>query len=360
MKLVSIIATFGLALVAGQAFAAPTISSLSGTVQEGGVITVKGAGFGSFGGSIVSWDDFDGQALGSRINGSTAKIGGLWTTQDNYSGSGARFDNGHIHSGGRAALIDWSIDQYQIRAFGWKGRGPYTRLFISYWRYMVGDYQSANDDNHKQFYLFGNASGDFPQLMPCIPAGDDTWGVYNNIADSSVSYSVRNNLNTLGWTYSNTRGAFQRWDYWFVLNDVNVKNGTVKTWVNGKLGISTTSYNIRRVNGAFDDFRLGHMARGFESTAKAWYDDLYIATTQARVELCDKATWSECTKREIQVVQPASWTAGQLTFTLRRGGYEGVAGKYVYVIDSNGVANSSGYPLSSGPVPMPPSSVVVQ
>jgi hypothetical protein len=360
VKPITLTTMLGMALfAAGQAVAAPTVTGVSGTVQEGSAVTVTGSGFGTFDGTIVTWDDFEAHALGARIHNSSAKIGGTWTTQGSYAGAGARYEGSRTHSGSRAAYLDWSVDTNTIRAFGWAGRGPYTRLFISYWRYMAGNY-TAGTDNHKQFYLFGN-NGDFPQLMPCIPAGQSSWGVYNNVSDSSLSWNERNNMNTLGWSYSNTRDTFQRWDYWFVLNDVNVANGTVKSWLNGKLGISTNSYNTRRVNGAFDDFRLGHMAQGFTDTAKAWYDDVYIATTQARVELCDKPTWTECTKREIQIVQPSSWTAGELTFTLRKGGYDGVAGKYVYVIDSSGNVNSSGYPLTlSATVPKAPFNVALQ
>lgn len=349
-------------LVLGTRFAVaePSISSYSGDPRNGSTVVLSGSSFGGFGGEIVSWDDFESQAVGAPIHGSKATIGGQWTTQFGYSGSGAAFDNRRAHSGSNAALLDWSIDANTIRAFGWAGRGPYTRLFISYWRYMQGNYV-AGDGNHKQFYLFGTNS-DRPQLMPLIPAGTKIWGIYNNVGDSSLSWSERNNINTLGWNYDNTRDKFQRWDFWIELNDVNVPNGTVKAWLDGALGIENYKYNTRRVEGAFDDFRLGHMAQGFTDTAKAWFDDVYIATTQARVELCDAPTWSTCKMRAIQVVDSARWTTSQIAFQYRTGGLTTGGTAYVYVVDANGSVNEIGFPINGAEAaaPRPPSGVVVE
>lgn len=326
------------------AMAQPDVVSMSGHLEEGATITLNGQGFGNFNGEIVSWDDFEGQTVGSRINGSQAKIGGTWTTIYGYNGNGARYDNQRTNSGQAAAHLDWSIDSNTIRAFGWSGKGPYSKLYITYYRNMDGEYLPGTGYNHKQFYLYGT-SGGFPQLMPIVMSGGTSWGLYNNVGDSSISFSERNNVNSLGWNYDNTKNKFQRWEIFTSLNDVGVYNGTVKMWVDGKLGVSNERYRTRTVDGQFRDFRLGHMAQGFTSTAKAWFDDLYVATTQARVELCDKPTYSECSQKQIQVADPSVWADGQVSFTLRKGGYQDFDGKYVYVVDENGVANEQGLQL---------------
>lgn len=346
-----------------QVAAAPSIGGLSGEVREGSTLTLRGAGFGQFGGEIVSWDDFEAHENGTPLNGISSIIGGRWTTQYSYTGRGARIDSQRTHSGSRAAHLDWSIDSHTIRAFGWGGRGPYSRLFISYWRYMTGNYSAEDGDNHKQFYLFGTHE-DFPQLMPLIPARTTTWGIYNNVGDAAVPYSERNNINQAGWNYANTTNRYQRWDFWLTLNDVGIPNGTVMAWVDGVLGIQNRAYNSRRVNGLWDDFRLGHMAQGFNDSARAWFDDVYIATTQARVELCDSPTWANCRTREIQIVDPSTWSESQLSFKLRRGGLTDLENKYLYVVDQYGNANADGYAIdggSSGEVqPMAPGNIQVR
>ena len=47
------------------------------------------------------------------------------------------------------------------------------------------------------------------------------------------------------------------------------------------------------------------MAQGFFSTAKAWFDDLYIATTPARIEICNADIYELCTIKHIQYVASA-------------------------------------------------------
>lgn len=358
MKKFAASALLASSIVCGSVTAAPTLTALSGTVAQGSTVTVTGSGFGTFGGAIVSWDDFEAQTVGAPINGSRAPIGGTWTTQYNYTGSGARFDGTKVRSGALAAHLDWSRDSNTIRAFGWAGRGPFSKLYITYWRQMQGDYVAGTGFNHKQFYLFGNGRSELPQLMPVIPGGASYWSVYNN--SGMAQTGTQSNANNGGWTYENTVGVLQRWEFWFVLNDVNAENGVVKVWKDGELGVNNSKYNIRQVDGQFKDFRLGHMAQGFNSTAKAWFDDLYIATTPARVELCDQPVWSNCTDRDIQVVDPTSWSDRRISFTLRNAGSTPLAGRYLYVIDSNGVANTNGLPISSERMPQAPSSLLIE
>lgn len=315
------------------------------------IIRVFGSGFGSEGAEILAWDDFEAQTVGQGINGSNSKLGRNWSTQYSYSGAGAVWDDGAAVSGSVSAKIDWSEDANSIRAFGFSGTESYTQLFISYWRKMQGDYDSERRDNHKQFYLFGD-NAQFPQLMPLIPAGGNRWGVYNNVGDPNVSFNARNNINSKNWNYSNTRDVFQRWSFYVALNTPGQYDGTIKGWLNGQLGIDTETYQVAHVVGGFRDFRLGHMARGFESTAKAWFDDVYVATSQARIELCDAAKWSECSEAHILPTASSDWTDSELA-----GEYRNVFESefFLYVVDSSGNVNQSGFLVRpSGSPPKPP------
>lgn len=341
-----ILTTCCLGVVAAQLNAQPVVNGFVGDLKPGTVIEVYGTGFGEMDGEIVSWDDFEKHTDGELINGSDAVIGGGWSTIYGYNGSGARFENSKSHSGSIAAHLDWSIDSNTIRAFGWAGKGSYNKLYITYQRYMEGDYKTDSGYNHKQFYLYGNQS-QFPQGMPLIPAGSTSWGFYNNVGDTKVPYSQRNNMNTAGWKYSSTIGAFQRWEWFIQLNQPYTNsNGIIQGWVEGVQGIDNKAYRHRYVDGEYVDFRLGHMAQGFTSTAKAWFDDLYIATTKARVELCDKPTWTECRSKEIQIVEESTWNNSGVSFTLNSGFSNFAGSVYLYVVDKDGVANESGFALT--------------
>ncbi len=333
------------------------INLVEGALIAGENIIIAGENFGEINGGIVSWDDFDSHNIDEHIGDTDPLIGPTWSTQYGYTGDGARYDNSHVHSGYLAAHLDWSIDRRGIRAFGWAGQGPFEELFISYWRYMEGDYSSdinecyTNDGyncNHKQFYLFGTVN-DLPQAMPLVPAGTNVWGLYNNIGDGSVSSFDRNNINTEGLNYGNTIDTFQRWDFFLKLNsDIDCEaqvtcDGIVRYWIDGVLGRENTKYRHRIVDGLYDDFRLGHMASGFEDTAKAWFDDLYISTTQARVEIGNATTWDECTHREIQIV--TAWTTNAINVDFNKGSFENDNTVYLYVIDEDGNVNENGYEI---------------
>ncbi|OGF43089.1 hypothetical protein A2303_04140 [Candidatus Falkowbacteria bacterium RIFOXYB2_FULL_47_14] len=322
-----------------------SISSVSGTVNNGSNITISGSGFGAMNGNIISWDNFEAHSTGVDLSTRSLKpiIGPNWSTFKIAPGTDPVVINSErAHSGAKSVLVDWGTGT--INSFGWAGQGPFDHLYISYWRYQTGDF-AASTCNHKQFYLYGN-NNQFPQNMPLIPAGGTSWGYYNNAGDSSVPYSERNNMNTLGWSYSNTSNKFQRWEFYTQLNTPYTQsNGIIKGWLDGRLGIDNDNYRHRYVDGEFVDFRLGHMAQGFTSTARAWFDDLYISTTQARAELCNTSSWGSRTHCEIQA--PSAWSANSVTVAVNPGSFTSGQTAYLYVIDANGNA-SNGYSVTIG------------
>lgn len=325
-----------LSLLPVLASAQPVVSGIEGSIIDGQTITVSGSGFGDFGGRIISWDDFEGQKTGETVNGSKSKIGAGWTTQFGYEGAAIVFDDLRAISGRKSIKIDWSQEiNSNIKAFGWSGQSPIDKIYISYWRFMEGDYTPADGDNHKQFYLFGS-NGEFPQFMPLIPAGQWTWYIYNNVGSSRSSGLPEKNSQS--WTWVNTSDEFQRWEWHVELNSpVDAYNGAVRGWMDGVLGFNFDDYRLRSVDGTFDDFRLGHMAKGMTDTAKAWFDDVYAATTPARIEICGVSTWEECGKtKSLQIPHPEKWSDNSVTVTIRESGRFGGQTGFLYVVDADG------------------------
>ena len=99
-------------------------------------------------------------------------------------------------------------------------------------------------------------------------------------------------------------------------------------------------------NYGFDDFRLGHMAQGFSGSAKAWFDDVYIDNTSARIELCTLSSWeliqSTGAHCEIQIPH-TTWDDNSLEFTVNLGSFtqdDIDGGLLLFVIDENGVVSN--------------------
>jgi hypothetical protein len=211
---------------------------------------------------------------------------------------------------------------------------------------MEGDYNGTASPahNHKMFYLFGNGTyngySEMPQSMPVInPGAAEQWAFYNNAGD--VLYGA-------GTTYGQTKQVWNRWEYWLQLNSPYTSaNGVVQMSVDGTSIVNSSSYLLRKNDGTWKDFRLGHMTNNFSATAKAWFDDLYIATTRARVEIGNASTFSACTHREIQI--PTSWSDGTISVTVNQGGFAANSSAYLFVVDSSGnISNGKQITFGSG------------
>jgi len=341
-------------------FGQPVVKGIQGTIGENQELTIYGEGFGDFDGRIISWDDFENQNIGNTVHGSKSKIGVGWSTQFSYVGDAIVFDNARAVSGSKSVKIEWGLEpKSTIKAFGWSDQGPITNIYISYWRFMQGDYSPQDGDNHKQFYLFGTNDG-WPQFMPLIPARQTYWGVYNNSGQFSSRASGIREKNTRNWVYLNTVNEFQRWEWHVVLNrPADAYNSSVRGWLDGVLGFNFDDYRAGNVDGAYDDFRLGHMAMGFMDTAKAWFDDVYAATTPARVEICAVDVWELCGKtKTLQVVDPDKWNSDSIVIQLRDYARFSGKGGFLYVVDSKGNV-SEPHSLMSGSAPKPPEEIEV-
>lgn len=85
------------------------------------------------------------------------------------------------------------------------------------------------------------------------------------------------------------------------------------------------------------------------------FGELYVDNTLARVIIGDASTWAKVRHWEIQ---PATaWADGEITITLNQGSFVSSASAWLYIVNSDGLYNSQGYPLiiGSSVAPVPPS-----
>jgi hypothetical protein len=331
--------------------AAPAITNVSpsGILTGGTSVTIIGNNFGTKSPvAPLSWDNFESQTLG-RFVSATPVIGHTWTTIAVGNGLGdILFSNDRSHSGNKAVKIIWYVGGNTINAFGWAGKGPYTRLYISYWRYQTGSYIQGQH-NHKQFYVYGNeGSIAIPQALSFIPASESRFGTMNNYTCSA---------DNPGWQsasvfYDDVKNRWNRWEAYVELNSLGAFDGTAEFWVDGKKYVNYVGNFKWRCDGntgEWIDFRLGHMFQGpaggplRDENKQAWFDDVYIDTTPARVELCNESTWATRKHCEIQV--PTAWSPSSINITLNKGSLLNMGNAYIYVVDANGEANASGVPI---------------
>lgn len=370
-------------LLINTALAAPVIDGFSGTFTHGSIVTLSGSGFGSKSPvEPVSWDNFESGSNAQAVHNVSPVIGPQWTSQ--RPNDLPRYSSDRAYSGNLSVKIDWIAEDYTIVAFGWTNQGPFDRLFISWWRYHraspeevlndvncnvpVGD-PSYNPDhcfNHKQLYVFGDAACtgspsvyDCPQILigaimtsrqnwlHAIQGGRDDQG--NSIGSYTDQFRWDQNVH-----YRDTLNAWQRWDTYIQREEpYNTDNGLFKAWLGGRLVASedTTDYNNIPFN--WEDIRIGHMFRPHApySYFQSYFDDVYIDSTQARVELCNVASWSqkELTGAVCALQIPRNeWGASRLQAQVNAGSFSSGAQVWLYVIDRDGAVNSSGFPVTLG------------
>ena len=93
--------------------------------------------------------------------------------------------------------------------------------------------------------------------------------------------------------------------------------------------------------------QLGVNPNGDVPGLVVYMDDIYLDSTQARVEICNESEWNESRVRHCEIQIPVAWSDMQINFTVNQGSFKPGEQAYLFVIDANGTA-SEGYPVTFG------------
>jgi len=144
--------------------------------------------------------------------------------------------------------------------------------------------------------------------------------------------------------------------YMRLSNPGGVANGELQWFFNGEevdtyWGGGTFVPGITRGEGItdlIDVFTMLFAGCGYNTTEYPlmWQDDIYVDNTRARVEIGDASNWSDCIHRDIQI--PTSWSDDSIAIDVNQGSFAVGEDVYLYVVDSDGVVNEEGYPVTIG------------
>ena len=336
--------------------AAPSVTSVSGTVSNGQSVTIAGSSFGTKDVTAQVYEDFETGSINAYWNSnsgliisSTATQRHAFSTKDGYHNFTSADSHNAFLTGSNTTLSD--------------------KWFVSYWFFLYSNWNWQNGvypdppkflSNIKFFRLWnpGSTTEDF--FTATQGWENQSIAVCDNTGDSTRYYLT---------DYPNVYFATNTWhhvEFAFQENSaLGAADGKYQMWVDGASVVRVTNL-ITRLN---DDVLKRPYNVGFynswgpnEGTPDASdvspnefaMDDIYVSTNLARVEIGDNATYASCTHREVQL--PTEWADGSVTTTVKQGSFANSATAYVFVVDSNGVA-STGYPITFGATVNPPSSV---
>jgi hypothetical protein len=364
-----VILSLGAVFGPSAALGAPSVSDISGALTHGNTVTISGSGFGAkITAAPVVWDD--------------ASTGTLLTDNGKWSGAWPDCGTAAYHIKYTTpirgiALPHSHISRYIAGAHGdsWTACGAYGGPNVVFWKYRtipsyprytyMSWYQRADDawvfggDNNFKVSAF--SEGDGPYNMP------NNWYIsYNTPLPESVSSGANWTMNDdLGFNSGSLidpdmngnshwwdeavnpmAGAWSKVELEYKITPNN--DGYIKLWENGALRIDYAGPTDKYIGNTRSDGIGGYVRMYGEPTNWRYFADAYLDYSRSRILLGNASTLAASTIREVQI--PSAWGDTALTLTTNLGQFTtGTA--YLYVIDSVGAVNASGYPVTIGGAP---------
>ncbi|MBN1670495.1 MAG: hypothetical protein JXR37_05660 [Kiritimatiellae bacterium] len=336
--------------------AAPSINGVTGTLSHGAGVTIAGSGFGAKSPAApVAWDDLEDGACNT-----TATVG-MWNSVNHLSIGSTQ--NRHPRSAHHAHLDFGGAGAKQGNGYF---TGPNDRLaerwFAQYWFLLAANFDwgtstyGGGDENLANVKIFrmwnpGSANENFVMAT-------EGWG-------SSVIYTTEYVSGPGGgWFWAGyrddmTKGAWHNLQFEFAESSLDVTNGRIRVWFDGREILNNGAIKTREDYAVFKrPFILGFYDSWNDANTDSddfYIDDAYIDNSWARIEIGDRAAYADCTHREIQI--PTAWAAGSITITVNQGSFTNGQTVYLYVVDAAGAVNPSGFPACiGGSIPDPPPS----
>lgn len=390
-----------------QSWAAPQISSVSGSLQHRATLTISGTGFGTKSPAApLLWDDGEhGQPVSARWGQWAPSASGASYNMDyRTQAPGRSMPQAHSRStrfasgggyGLNGGVANGSNTGWNVILFKNFGK-PSERWFSSWYAGYDPDYydavQTKSSRGGNKLYLWQDNAGFY------AGAGTGSSYAYTNSywegsswTDPAGRWRPENNWqfgyghNGIG-TGGNGDNDFSNgqhggsswppgtWKHIQVLARANA-SGQPVSWINviydhevqydkDRAGMPVGDSNgwvwgdfinfpVYGIGiGGHTDYNQGSNHPGFWR----YFDDIYIDNTFARVVLGNASTYDGSAIREMQI--PSAWSNTSITVTVNLGRLG--TSSYLYVFDADGNVNANGIPVGCLSCPSPPTSLRVK
>jgi|GEM_PF-4007529 len=366
----------------------PSISGVSdNTISHGQTITISGSNFGTkvavngIVGPPVLWDDFEDGTAGALVQPSAAK----WDRVRSDNTSGPRYYAGAINgsmgvrtgsgivdgvTGGTTRTLIEDDEyrnlylDYYIRAFKGEGLKQRSSKQVMIWSANEG---ISEDGPNTAFWQITQGGEEPPFAFgQYICSNDDPWiNTYGN-----------------GWGVDEFTTARHVQIEYRQPSAIGVNDGHARIWYDGVLVTDQMPFGSPSCDpdrNYLDNLFIGHYqdidsavepiykwiscpgdarcdqcpagASGCSVNNDDWlparqdeffYDNIYIDKSIARVEIGNAPTYAASTRREVQI--PTSW-GNSIQITVNSGAFTNGQTAYIYVVNSDGNVNASGYPV---------------
>lgn len=321
------------------ACSAPGVSSIFGSYSHGSAVTITGSDFGThadYNEGSYTWGAVSPIAAKFKDFEDGSKTSGGWA--DGYPAQNSIVDGGRI-TGGKYLKEEYvSAERTQVQFY--MSKSTTGTIYSTFWFMMPAETQGGK---FIRYYLSEDSS-DAPYLSTgCsdrMIRGSDNQG-----NSDAVVWSSPNSFGNGTWhrvevllVYS---GSFMTPTVWLD----GVFQWTQSTWSTGGTTISPNGHTADYGN-MIDEPGEFRCPDNPSYSGSFNYDDIYVSYTQARVELCSGSTWSNKGTCEIQI--PITWETTSINISANTGAFSAGNTAYIYVIDADGSANTTGYEVTIG------------
>jgi hypothetical protein len=256
------------------------------------------------------------------------------------------------------------------------GAGGADKIYVSAWVYLNKGASNSTSWQWKGFPTITSSNAlyyDLPQGYPSTCSGSTAWkstaaftgywyfdnSTWGNPSSGLYNYDTATCANNSGVSTTGLPSDALLWNQWqrleFYAQRSSADGVADGIWRGQRIG--KTAYNFNYTNAVTnqagnDPWRYVVLSHAIESiydgylNLNLYMDDIYVDTTQARIELCDTPTWSARTHCEIQ--KPSAWSDTGATINLNQGTFANSSNVYLYAVDENGDMNTNGYAVTLG------------
>jgi len=328
-KIFIIIATLLLGVNVG---AAPSISSVtwSGDLDHGVVVTISGTDFGAKSTAApFLWDSVDNITSYSSVqDGDSIPVGGSHPWPNNYSNSVKMETSDSMRHSYSSKMYKTSGTDGFFNEHDLPNNPSTGIIYVGYW--WKPDADPTAGSHSSKFVRISDQTD--------IPGKTFSWTQMHNY----VHITGENTPTEWdSWT-----GNVNQWNFHEVIMISSEERYYI--YVNGTL-LTDCDWSVVNQSVSYDQLNTIGWDGGGSSppSITAWMDDIYLDNTLARVVIGNASTYASSTHREMQI--PTDWGTTEITITVNQGSFSnGTA--YLYVIDEDGDANSSGEAITFGEV----------
>lgn len=323
--------------ICAEANATPSVTGVSGAVRQGATLTASGSGFGT----NVLGQEWTGANIEAGAVGALFSKAG-WS--DAGSWSAVKYADDAAHSGAKSLKV--VVDP----GTNWNGLmthsladpvNPSDKFYVSWWARYIG----GTNGQWKMLRLSGeNTVVDGPQEMVLF----NWFGSNQLVIDPGTGNDQ--SLYPPSAVFTAQGGAWYREELIVAASSAGSANGSAQFNRYGGGAFNTyTTPPVKTHVSSGNAYRYvlfqNYFGNGITGAPTAWLDDIYIANTWARVELCDGPAWSSRTRCEVQA--PTAWSDASIAFTANAGSFPNGAA-YLYVVDAAGTVNQNGFAVTIG------------